>query len=228
MWVFYPSLKAYPKVVQPAVVVPASWAFSLFYFVNGIPIVGVRAGYPHLLIYPAVFTVLLLAASRWFRYGFADSFVLSLLGVVSISSLWELPFILSKMLTPLGFGAVAGTTGWQLMAIPLFFYFLIRINGREAYSRPAIFFGAACMVATMFFWVYVRPTTFVYVGGDALLLVWGAFMLAAMASKNRGRAPNRPGLSAYDAIAEKANGEPLATVSEPETAAPATIPFGLP
>lgn len=123
-------------LVSPSLVIPGAVLGSFFLFERFQSVAF--ALYYHFLVAGALFLVcysLLL-----FKWGYSEpqALTLSILTIIACDELWQMPFNILNWTHSFQYAAVGLTTGgWDLMSIPLIFYFLLRF-GRHPGSSGVV------------------------------------------------------------------------------------------
>lgn len=123
IWCFYPILKRLAKLATPLPVFLAVSGTCVFFYLT-------RASNIHFL-YAGAF-ILIAYSLLAFKLGYSkvDSIVLSSLTIIAIDQLWQFPLYANSWLDPLEIAAGLSHAAWNLMSIPLIFYFVLKAKGK--------------------------------------------------------------------------------------------------
>lgn len=145
---FYGAMKKVSWIASPWIVFPSVGGFSLalsLFFTSG-----------HILFFHFLFAgILFLAAYSYLafktRYERIDSLVLSFLLIIAVDQLWQISFDLVNWTQSVYQFALGFTTaGWDFMAIPILFYFVLKLDGKIRLNWIAKYFGSCGIVLTFF------------------------------------------------------------------------------
>lgn len=119
-----------------------------------------------------------LAAFR-FRFAQIDALALSVLALIAADELWQTPLnIVNWTSSVRGLQIGLATGAWDLMAIPIFLYFLWRINRRLKLSEAArvLIISSVALTALVTFW-FAQGELPNANGVYFLILPWSLFLL---------------------------------------------------
>jgi len=112
-----------PKLVFPSVIGLSSVFYLYFGVIDKNP--GDPALYDHFLFAAGFLLLSYVLMQRW-NYSRPDALVISALMVLALDVLWQVPMDIVNWSTLQGFLIGITTAGWNLMSIPLMFYFVAK------------------------------------------------------------------------------------------------------
>lgn len=163
IWCFYPILKRLAKLATPLPVFLAVSGTCIFFYLT-------RASNIHFL-YAAGFILISYSLLAFkLRYSKLDALVLSVLTLIAIDQMWQIPYYIFNWPTNLlQFEAGISHAAWNLMSLPFIFYFVLKAKGK---IRLNSFTNIA-------FWTALWFTLFdaIAFDGDPILLVTTTYYL---------------------------------------------------
>lgn len=191
----YGLIDRFKWIASPYVVAPSIGGICLGFFLFGPA--GTGGGYVHFL-YAGGFMLSVYFLTLRFGYSRPQALLFAVLTEIAIDELWQMPYNL--MIWPqslLNFEVGITTAGWNLMALPLVGYFLLRFNGRmrlDGYGKGVLLVASALTVyGTIRVGLSMVGGSFVggyYIGPpyfftDWLLFPWFLFFLLLFRSSKR-------------------------------------------
>jgi hypothetical protein len=125
----YGLLKRFDWLASPKLVFPSVAAVSLVFFLFFDRIATNPAFYSHFLFAGGFLLLSYFLLVKW-EYSKVDALVLSILTVIAIDELWQMPMNIVNWSTWHGFAVGFTTAGWNLMSMPFTFYFILK-SGRQ-------------------------------------------------------------------------------------------------
>lgn len=181
----YGLLKRIPWIASPWLVVPGiSSVCAIFYLAS--PFVATNPAFYDHFLYAGIFILAAYFAFwRAFDYSKLDSLILSLLTMIAIDALWQLPIDIVDWSWGWHYLEVGmATAAWNLMSIPFLFYFVLKINGRislDMLAKALLGFSIASTLAAV-------ETISVIPDPYFLVLPWFLFVVSTVRSSRIGAA----------------------------------------
>lgn len=133
----YDIVERRPWLVSPSLVLPGAvlGSFYLFEKFQSVPF----AFYSHFLVAGGLFTICYALLLFQWKYTGPQALALSALTVIACDELWQMPFNILNWTHSLTYAEIGLATGaWDLMSIPLIFYFLLRFTGQLFGGSPQL------------------------------------------------------------------------------------------
>jgi hypothetical protein len=174
----YPLLKKAAWIASPKLVFPVVTFTCVFFYLT-------RAFNSHFLF--ADIFILSCYSLLTFRsnYSRLDALVLSALTMIAVDQIWQFPLYLFETVSLQTFENWFISAAWNLMSIPLLFYFVLRINGRIKMSGFGKQMLAISLSLTVFDILLYSPSLaslWLWYDTYFLVPVWGLFFLSVFVS----------------------------------------------
>jgi hypothetical protein len=169
----YGLIRRFDRLASPWLVVPSVSIVSSIYFLVPVQNADFPLLWSHIPIAGAMLISIYLWLG-WIGYSRPESLVLSVLTVIALDVLWQIPWDVPLWVQSWHNFAVGMTTmGWDAMSIPFLGYFVLKFNGRWVMdSNSAAQLGIAT-IWTLSYCIWLPLSFDDYI----LILPWSAFFL---------------------------------------------------